>query len=107
MYYNNDQTSKSVPLLEPNRSQLAAFIDTVFRHATEGFVAVRSFADDGTSKTFRLSSSPVSERAFLLDLIEDDARRAAQDPERLSSARQSAPFKPRTMPARRILPKRL
>jgi hypothetical protein len=66
--------------IKPKNEAPAKAIDTVFRHATGGFVAVRSFADDGTTKAFRLSCSPVSERAFLLDIAEDDARRAAQDP---------------------------
>jgi hypothetical protein len=66
--------------LEPNRRHLEAFIDAVFRRATRGFVSIRSFRESDTSEKFRFSSSPVDKREHLLDVVEDDARRAAQAP---------------------------
>ena len=68
-------------MLEPDRDQIELFTDAVFRHAgAAGFVSVRSFfeADD---KPFRLSSAPLSSGLrFLIEVAEDDARRAAQFP---------------------------
>jgi hypothetical protein len=66
--------------LEPNRRHLEVFVDAVFRRATKGFVSIRSFREGDTSEKFRFSSSPVDKRGHLLDVVEDDARRAAQAP---------------------------
>ena len=63
-------------LLEPNRRHLEAFVDVIFRRATKGFVSIRSFREGDTSEKFRFSSSPVGRRDHLLDVVEDDARRA-------------------------------
>ena len=67
-------------MLEPNRKHLEAFVDAIFRHATKGYVSVRSFPGDGDTEKFRFTSAPVADRAFLLDVVEDEARRAAQNP---------------------------
>jgi hypothetical protein len=67
-------------MLEPDRDQLEIFVDAIFRHASSGFVAVRSFYEE-LDKPFRLSSAAVSDGLrFLMDVCEDDARRAAQFP---------------------------
>ena len=69
---------------EPDRSQLEIFVDALYRHAgAEGWVSCRSFVE-GKNKLFRLS--PVSLAGgfkFLVDVAEDDARRAANDPKRV------------------------
>ena len=68
-------------MLEPDRDQLEIFVDALFRHAGDkGFVAVRSFYE-GADKPFRLSTANLSGGLrFLIDVAEDDARRAAQNP---------------------------
>ena len=67
-------------MLEPNRKHLEAFVDAIFRRATRGYVSVRSFREGDISEKFRFMSAPVADRAFLLDVVEDEARRAAQAP---------------------------
>src|SRR5690348_10802704 len=68
-------------MLEPNRDLIEQFVDAIFRHAASGFVAVRSFCE-GADKPFRLSNAPISSGFhFLVEVAEDDARRAAQFPE--------------------------
>ena len=68
-------------MLEPDRDQLEIFVDALFRRAGDkGFVAVRSFYE-GADKPFRLSTANLSGGLrFLIDVAEDDARRAAQNP---------------------------
>ena len=68
-------------MLEPDRDQLEIFVDALFRHAGDkGFVAVRSFYE-GADKPFRLSTAKLSGGLrFLIEVAEDDARRAAQNP---------------------------
>jgi len=68
-------------MLEPDRDQLEIFVDALFRRAGDkGFVAVRSFYEDA-DKPFRLSTAKLSGGLrFLIDVAEDDARRAAQNP---------------------------
>jgi hypothetical protein len=69
-------------MLEPNREQIETFVDAIFRHATaKGFVAVRSFYEDGDLKPARISGSALTGGLpFLVDVAVDDARRAARDP---------------------------
>jgi hypothetical protein len=68
-------------MLEPDRNQIEIFVDAVFRHASTGFVSLRAFYED-EDKSFRISSVPViaGNLKFLCDVVEDDARRAAQYP---------------------------
>ena len=68
-------------MLEPDRDQLEIFVDALFRRAGDkGFVAVRSFYE-GADKPFRLSTAKLSGGLrFLIEVAEDDARRAAQNP---------------------------
>jgi hypothetical protein len=67
---------------EPDREQIEAFVDAIFRHATtKGFVAVRSFYEDEDLKPARISGTALTGGLpFLVDVAEDDARRAAQHP---------------------------
>ncbi len=67
--------------LEPDRDQIEMFVNAIFRHASpKGFVSVRSFLEDKSEK-FRISPVNLSGGLrFLIDVAEDDARRAAQDP---------------------------
>jgi putative DNA primase/helicase len=69
-------------MLEPDRNQLEVFVEAIFRHAaSRGFVAVRSFFDDRVKEVARLSSADlVGGLRVLVDIAEDDARRAAQHP---------------------------
>ena len=68
--------------LEPDRDQIEIFVEAIFRRAaSQGFVAVRSFFEDDDSKPARLSSADLRDGLrFLIDVAEDDARRAAQHP---------------------------
>jgi hypothetical protein len=68
--------------LEPDRGQIELFVDALFRRAApQGFAAVRSFFEDDDAKPARLSNAPLSVGLrFLIDVAEDDARRAAQHP---------------------------
>jgi hypothetical protein len=69
-------------VLEPNRDQIEIFVDAIFRHAKQGgFVSVRAFFDEEANRSFRISSAALTaDRRHLLDIVEDDARRAAQFP---------------------------
>ena len=69
-------------LLEPNRDQIEIFTEALFRYAKQGFVSVRAFYEDGGAKAvFRISATPLTGGLkFLIDVAEDDARRAANDP---------------------------
>ena len=68
-------------LLEPDRDQIEIFVEALFRYAGgDGFVSVRAFLEDGGA-AFRIS--PVALKGglrFLIEVAEDDARRAAQFP---------------------------
>jgi AAA domain len=70
--------------LEPDRDQLEIFVNALFRYATpQAYVSVRAFFEDG-AKPFRISpTSLVGGLNFLIDVAEDDARRAANAPERV------------------------
>ena len=69
-------------MLEPDRAELAIFIETLFRHADKrGFVSLRGFYENGGKKPFRITpTSLVGGLGFLTDAALDDARRAAQTP---------------------------
>jgi AAA domain len=69
-------------LLEPDRNQLEIFTEALFRYVgKEGFVSLRAFYEDGTTKPFRITpTSLAGGLKFLIDVAEDDARRAANDP---------------------------
>jgi hypothetical protein len=79
--------------LEPARDQLEIFVEAIFRHATpQGFAAIRSFLE-GEDKVFRISSAAMSGGLrFLIDVAEDDARRAAQNPKPVVFAPPLATF---------------
>jgi hypothetical protein len=68
-------------MLEPDGDQIEIFVDAIFRHASpQGFVTVRSFLE-GRDQVFRITPATVTpDRKFPLDICEDDARRAAQNP---------------------------
>jgi hypothetical protein len=69
-------------MLEPDRDQIEQFVEAIFRHAaSQGFCAIRSFFEDDDAKPARLSSASLTAGLrFLIDVAEDDARRAAQHP---------------------------
>src|SRR5262249_9531678 len=73
--------SGSPMALEPDRDQIEMFVDAIFRHAgSQGFVAIRSFYENG-DEPFRISGTSLAGGPrFLVDVAEDDARRAAQFP---------------------------
>ena len=93
-------------MLEPDRDQLEIFVDALFRRAGDkGFVAVRSF-HEGADKPFRLSAANLSGGLrFLIDVAEDDARRAAQNPAPVVFCPPIAAFGKRITHASRICSK--
>jgi Primase C terminal 1 (PriCT-1) len=70
--------------LEPDRAQLKAFIEPMFRHAgCDGFVSMRSFFEEEPA-AFRISPASLKGGLrFLLEVAEDDARRAANYPKKV------------------------
>lgn len=73
--------TRSLAALEPDRDQIGIFVDAMFRHASHrGIVSVRSFYERET-RPFRISPTSLSGGlSFLIDVAEDDARRAAKAP---------------------------
>ena len=67
-------------MLEPDRDQLEIFVNAIFRHAKNGIVSLRAFYE-GKDQVFRISTVPIPNLKFLIEVAEDDARRAAQFPE--------------------------
>ena len=69
--------------LEPDRAQIEIFVEAMFRYAgTDGYVSVRSFLADNA--TFRISTAKLKGGLrHLIDVAEDDARRAANDPKQV------------------------
>ena len=71
--------------LEPDREQLTTFVKALFKYAApEGYVSLRAFRDDASNKVFRITSIPLAGGLdSLIDAAEDDARRAANDPNKI------------------------
>jgi hypothetical protein len=80
-------------MLEPDRGQIEIFVDALLRHAgDDGYISVRAFHEGDSSKPFRVTPTALKGGLrFLLDVAEDDARRAAQSPNPSCSVRRSAP----------------
>ena len=68
-------------MLEPDRGQIEIFVDAIFRHAQAGVVSLRAFFE-GSNDVFRKTPIRIisNNLKFLCDAVEDDARRAAQNP---------------------------
>ena len=68
-------------MLEPDRDQIEIFVDAIFRHAQAGVVSLRAFIE-GSNDVFRKTPIRIisNNLKFLCDAVEDDARRAAQNP---------------------------
>jgi RecA-family ATPase len=71
--------------LEPDRHEIEVFTDALFRHAApQGFVSLRAFHDNATNKVFRITPTQLTGGLnFLIEAAEDDARRAAQAPDKI------------------------
>jgi hypothetical protein len=69
-------------MLEPDRDQIEIFVEALFRYAGgQGFVSLRAFYEDGSTKPFRITPTGLSGGLpFLISAAEDDARRAANCP---------------------------
>jgi hypothetical protein len=69
--------------LAPDREQLRLFVETLFRHASPlGIVSIRSFPEGNSSKKPRISPTKlIGGLKFLVEVAEDDAYRAANDPD--------------------------
>jgi hypothetical protein len=66
--------------LEPDRGQLGFFIDAIFRRASSGFIAIRSFYED-EDRPFVITAVAFNgdrRLTFLTDMVETQARTAAQ-----------------------------
>jgi hypothetical protein len=70
-------------LLEPDRNQIEIFAEAIFRHVgKDGFASLRAFYEnDDTRKPFRITPIAMCGGLnFLIDAVEDEARRAANVP---------------------------
>jgi hypothetical protein len=71
--------------LPPDRDMLAKFSAAMFKHAgTEGYVSLRAFYEDDSTKPFRIT--PTSMKGglpHLIEAVEDDANRAANHPRKV------------------------
>ena len=69
-------------MLEPDRDQIEQFVDAIFRYAgTQGFVSLRSFFEGDDTKPARINGTSLAGGLrHLIDVAEDDARRACQHP---------------------------
>jgi hypothetical protein len=74
---------KPLPL-EPDTAQIKTFVEAMFRHVGRGnFVAFRSFVDDGSNQVVHNESAKLvagQDLSFLIEVAEDYARRAANEP---------------------------
>ena len=94
---NKNDEAKDV-FLEPDRGQIAQFVHAIFPHASSGgFVAVRGMLEF-KDKVFPCIPIQLTDRPDSLDFLIDgcwaDARRAAQEPQRLNSADHLIAFCP-------------
>jgi hypothetical protein len=69
--------------LEPDRDQIEIFVDAIFRHAgNEGYISLRSFLNNNkVLKPIQTVKLNGANRVYLIDVAEDQARRAANNPE--------------------------
>jgi hypothetical protein len=71
--------------LEPDVDQIEIFVNALFRYAPTqaplGYVSVRSFLEDGSTSPFRIMPAQITNGnlKFVLEVAEDEARRAAND----------------------------
>jgi AAA domain len=72
-------------MIEPDRDQIEIFVNALFRYAgSEGYASVRSFIEGDKNQVFRISPAPMKGGLrHLIDIAEDDARRAANDPKKI------------------------
>src|SRR5262245_58731466 len=72
------------PPLAPDRDQIEIFVNALFRHAgKDGYFSARAFIED-QNKVFRITPAAMcGGLKFLIDVAEDDARRAANDPQKI------------------------
>jgi len=82
--------------LEPDRDQLEIFVEGTFRHCgSDGVVSLRAFFESDSSKPFRITNVPLKGGLpFLIEAVEDDARRAANDPKPVVFCPPVATFAP-------------
>jgi hypothetical protein len=69
--------------LEPDRDQIEIFVDAIFRHAgDEGYVSLRTFLNNNkVLKPIQAVKLNGASLVYLIDVAEDQARRAANNPE--------------------------
>jgi hypothetical protein len=81
--------------LPPDRDMLAKFSAAMFKHAgAEGYVSLRAFYEDDSTKPFRITSTSMKGGLpFLIDVAEDDANRAANHPRKVVFCPPVAIFK--------------
>ena len=72
--------------LEPDRDQIEVFVNALFRYAPTqaplGYISMRAFYDDGGNNVFRIMPAQITNGnlKFVLEVAEDEARRAANTP---------------------------
>jgi len=83
--------------LEPNRDQIKIFVEGMLRHCgKDGVVSLRAFYEsDDNSKPFRITNIKLAGGLpFLIEAVEDDARRAANNPKPVVFCPPVATFAP-------------
>jgi hypothetical protein len=72
-------------MIEPDREQIKMFTAALFcRAERSGFVSLRAFYEDDSTKPFRISTAPMKGGlSFLNEVAFDDALRAANAPKKV------------------------
>ena len=71
---------------EPDVDQIEIFVDALFRYAPTqaplGYISMRAFYDDGGNTLFRITPAQITNGnlKYALEVAEDEARRAANNP---------------------------
>jgi hypothetical protein len=81
--------------LEPDRDQIEIFVEALFRDCdSEGVVSLRSFYQDDANHSFHIMPTSLKGGLkFLIEAVEDEARRAANNPKPVMFTPPVATFK--------------
>ena len=68
-------------MLEPDRSELARLVNSLFKHCQAGWISLRMFPERGqTAGQPYILAAKASSLAYVVEVAEDIARRAANEP---------------------------
>lgn len=87
------QVNGADPRLEPDREQIATFVRTLFKHAAPGgYVSLRSFYDDDSTRSFEIQCVAVDNRDDVIERAYHQAKRAANAKRRIVFCPPTATF---------------